>query len=213
LALTCYITDRNQLSPPDSKEKMLIEKVRAAFSAGVDYVQLREKDLDGGPLAALVDQLVRSPEKVAFPGRPSSSSRLLVNERMDVARACEADGVHLPADSLPVAAVRGAVGGGWTISAACHSLEEVRAASEAGADLVMVAPVFDTASKPGMQPMGLERFAEICARSPIPVFALGGVTPENARSCIAAGAKGVAGIRVFQQAADLGALCAQLRRL
>jgi thiamine-phosphate pyrophosphorylase len=213
LALTCYITDRKQLTTPGSNESVLIERVRAAFSAGVDYVQLREKDLDGGPLAALVDELVRAPEKVAHPEGPSRGSRLLVNERVDVAIACDADGVHLPADSLPLASVRAAVGAGWTISAACHSIEEVRAASEAGADLVLVAPVFDTASKPGIRPMGLERFTEICARSPVPVLALGGVTAENARACVAAGAKGVAGIRLFQWAADLDTLCAQLRRL
>jgi thiamine-phosphate diphosphorylase len=112
-----------------------------------------------------------------------------------------------------VAAVREWAGKDWIVGAACHSVEEVERAAQAGADYVLVAPVFDTASKPGMKPMGLARFSEICLRSPIPVFALGGVTSENARSCVDAGAKGLAGIRLFQQAPDLAALCGQLRAL
>jgi thiamine-phosphate pyrophosphorylase len=109
--------------------------------------------------------------------------------------------------------VRKLIGNNWIIGIACHSSEEVKRALEEGADHVLVAPVFDTPSKPGMKPMGLEKLSEICRSSPVPVFALGGVSPENAPSCIDAGAKGLAGIRLFQQAPDLGALCATLKQL
>jgi thiamine-phosphate pyrophosphorylase len=213
LALIYYITDRRQLPQNGGLDRALCEKVRAAFAAGVDYVQVREKDMEGGPLAKLVEELARMPEKFGRPTGSRRAARLLVNDRLDVARTCGADGVHLPADSLPVAAVRKWVGQDWIIGVACHSVEEVERAAEAGADHVLVAPVFDTASKPGMKPMGLERFAEICRRAPIPVFALGGVTPENARACLAAGAAGLAGIRLFQQAPDLMTLCRDLREL
>lgn len=247
MAILYYITDRRQLSFTAglaTPEQALQEKVRAAFAAGVDYVQVREKDMEAGTLAALVEELVeiRAAHRQAQgheqsrmavqPGRSAASrlavdekeaesslesqnsmplARLLVNDRLDVARTCGADGVHLPADSLPIAAVRKFVGGEWIVGAACHSVEEVIQAAEAGADHVLVAPVFDTASKPGMKPMGLGRFTEICHRSPIPVFALGGVSLENARSCVDAGAKGLAGIRLFQQSPDLSSLCRQLR--
>lgn len=205
MALLYYITDRRQLSANGASLEALVDKVRAAFAAGVEYVQLREKDLEGGPLAALVERLGKIPEKRA--------SRLLVNERLDVARACGADGLHLPADSLPLAAVRTLVGSGWIIGAACHSLEEVEQAAAGGADYALLAPVFATASKPGMTPLGLESLAAICRRSTIPIFALGGITAENARACLQAGAQGLAGIRLFQQAEDLPALCQFLHSL
>ncbi|MBI2819498.1 MAG: thiamine phosphate synthase [Acidobacteria bacterium] len=206
MAFTYYITDRRQLPAHGSTtEQALKEKVRAAFAARVDYVQVREKDLEGGALAALVEQLRCFPEK--------QKARLLVNERLDVARSCGADGLHIPADSLPVVAVRKYVGKNWIVGVACHSFEEVEQAAAGGADHVLVAPVFDTASKPGMKPMGLEQFAAICRRSSIPVFALGGVSAENARSCIDAGAAGLAGIRLFQQSPDLPSLCQQLHAL
>jgi thiamine-phosphate pyrophosphorylase len=228
LALSYYITDRRQLPANDPSAKALREKVRQAFAAGVDFVQVREKDLEAGALAALVEDLVRVRAATGTPstfkgGRASNASQqaaaqagkrcLLVNDRLDVARTCGADGLHLPADSLPVAAVRKWVGKDWMVGVACHSLQEVERAAAEGANHVLVAPVFDTASKPGMQPMGLEKLAEICRRASIPVFALGGISLENARSCIDAGASGLAGIRLFQQSADLAALCRQLHSL
>ena len=206
MALTYYITDRKQLPGGETQQlAALREKVRAAFSAGVDYVQVREKDLQGRALAALVEQLASLP-------RPGGT-RLLVNDRVDVAAACGADGTHLPADSLPPAAVRNRYPSKFLIGKSCHSSSEVEEATAAGADHVLVAPVFDTASKPGMQPMGLAAFAAICRRSTIPVLALGGVEESNARACLDAGAAGVAGIRLFQQADDISALVARLRNL
>lgn len=220
MAFTYYITDRRQLQADSGSDLALKDKVREVFSAGVDFVQVREKDLQGGALAALVEELaqirtatarVRLPDSSRNPHR--QAARLLVNERLDVARTCGADGLHLPADSLPVAAARKYVGKDWIVGASCHSAEEVERAASEGADHVLVAPVFDTASKPGMRPMGLEQFAEICRRSPIPVFALGGISLQNARYCVEAGASGLAGIRLFQQSTDLATLCQQLGSL
>ena len=237
MTLLYYITDRKQLpANGGTPVEALKDKVRAAFAAAVDYVQVREKDLEAGALAALVEELTRIRAAMEHPGLPwtvmerppragqaamaglrteaaVSRALLIVNDRLDVARTCGADGVHLPADSLPVPAVRKYVGKDWIVGVACHSAEEVELAAEAGADYVLVAPVFDTASKPGMTPMGLAAFAAICRRSSIPVFALGGVSAENARSCLDAGARGLAGIRLFQQSPDITELCRKLRSL
>ena len=206
MALSYYITARSELAAgTGSPEEALKEIVRAAFHAGVDYIQVREKDLPGRRLAALVEDLL------ALPGK--ASSRLLVNDRLDVARASGADGLHLPADSLPVAAVRRWVESPWMVGVSCHSAREVERAAADGADYVLLGPVFATPSKPGAQPLGLQRLAEICGRASIAVFALGGVDLSNARGCIAAGARGVAGIRLFQQASDLEAVFRHLRAL
>jgi len=206
LTLSYYITARRELAAGTGcPEEALKEIVQAAYRAGVDYIQVREKDLSGRRLATLVEDML------ALPGR--ANSRLLVNERLDVARALGADGLHLPADSLPVAAVRRWVGSSWIVGVSCHSAQEVERAAAGGADYVLLGPVFATPSKPGAQSLGLSRLAEICGRFLIPVFALGGVDLGNAGDCVAAGARGVAGIRLFQQAADLEAVCRHLRAL
>ena len=206
VALSYYITARHELSAGlHSEEELLKERVRAACRAGVDYIQIREKDLPGRALAALVEELVALPEK--------GHTRLLVNERLDVARSCGADGVHLPADSLPISAVRNWVGASWIVGSSCHNAQEVEQALAGGADYVLVGPVFPTPSKPGAPTLGLAGLAAICGRASAPVFALGGVDLSNAPRCIAAGARGVAGIRLFQQAADLQAVCDRLRSL
>jgi thiamine-phosphate pyrophosphorylase len=206
LALTYYITDRKQLAGDSVRQiTVLKERVRAAFSAGIDYVQIREKDMPARELAGLVQALAELPEK--------RNCRLLVNDRLDIARSCGADGVHLPADSLPPSDVRRFVGNNFIIGVSCHNTEEVKRAGASGADYVLVAPVFDTASKPGMKPMGLAALGDICRDSPVPVLALGGVSTDNALSCVQAGCKGVAGIRLFQQHADLQELVQSLRRL
>ena len=206
LALSYYITARKELAVgAGGPGEPLKQIVRAAFRAGVDYIQVREKDLPGRRLAALVEDLLALPEK--------ASSRLLVNARLDVARAAGADGLHLPADSLPLAAVRRWVGSSWIVGISCHSAQDIDRAVANGADYVLLGPVFPTPSKPGVQPLGLRRLAEICGRVSIPVFALGGVDLGNAADCVAVGARGVAGIRLFQQAADLEAVVHRLRTL
>lgn len=196
--------------PPLRGDGNLVEalekKVREAWAAGVGYVQLREKDLSGRALACLTEALRAA-------RGPHTESALLVNERLDVAASCGADGVHLPADSLPAAAVRRAAGSGWTVGLSCHSEAEVERAVQDGCSYVLLSPIFPTPSKPGVAPLGLEALARVCRRCSVPVFALGGVDAANAASCVQAGAAGVAGIRLFQQAADLAALCRYLHSL
>lgn len=186
-------------------EERLREKVRAAFGAQVDYVQVREKDLADRRLACLVEDLSRLPEKRA--------SRLLINERLDLAVCGNADGVHLPSDAAPLSVVRERIGAKFLVGVSCHGESEVEQAFEGGASYVLLGPIFDTPSKPGARPLGVEALAQVCRRYPLPVFALGGVNPINAPDCIRAGAAGVAGIRLFQDAPDLETACRQLRSL
>ena len=189
----------------EDPEEALKEKVRAAFAAGVDYVQVREKDLGGRRLARLVELLWALPEK--------QSTWLLVNERLDVALGCGADGVHLPSDSLPLQEVRRRAGENRIVGISCHSEQDVAQAVDEGADYALWGPVFETPSKPGAKPLGLPVLEEICRRFPIRVFALGGVDRSNAASCVRAGAAGVAGIRLFQDADNMEELCRYLRLL
>lgn len=198
-----YVTDSTQLGPAEG----LLEKIRAAFAAGVDWVQIREKQMPTRELCGLVEQAAALPEK--------GSARLLVNERLDVALACGTDGVHLPADSLPAAVVRRAVPEGWLVGVSCHSPEEVEDAAREGAGFAVLGPIFATPGKD--RPLGLKPLREACRRveaaaSGFPVLALGGVNLENAGACLEAGAAGVAAIRLFQSA-DVRRVAAQLRSL
>ena len=200
-----YITDSSQLRRPQE----LLESIRAAYDVGVDWVQIREKQMATRDLFRLVEQALALPEK--------GNGRLLVNERLDVALACGTDGVHLPADSLPVAVVRNAVPAGWPakwlVGVSCHSPAEVEAAAREGASFAVLGPVFDTPGK--RPPLGLEPLRQACrsvALRQFPVLALGGVTLENAGTCFEAGAAGFAAIRLFQSA-DIARVVAHLRKL
>lgn len=200
-AILYYVTDSSQLRPSEN----LLEKIRAAFAAGVDWVQVREKQMATRDLCRLVERASALAEK--------GSARLLINERLDVALACGADGVHLPADSLPVEAVRSAVPVEWLVGVSCHSPVAVEAAAHAGASFAVLGPVFSTPSK-GL-PLGLETLREACRRvsaKAFPVLALGGITEETARACLDAGAAGIAAIRLFQ-AGDMEKVVARLRGL
>lgn len=207
-------------SSPSGTEETLRRKVQDAFAAGVDYVQLREKDLPGKALAALVEDIVEDREDSrALPEKTQSRrpirlpGHLLVNERLDVAFACGAEGVHLPSDSLPLAAVKSRVGSASIVGISCHSEEEVVRAGHDGASYILFGPVFETPSKPDSKPLGVPLLRQVCRRSLAPVFALGGVTRNNAESCIRAGAVGVAGIRLFQEAPNLAELSRYLHAL
>ncbi len=206
LALTYYITARNQFpAVPGGGEKCLTHKVRAAFSAGIDYVQVREKDWSARRQAIVTGDLAQSAEK--------RSSRLLINDRLDIAASCGADGVHLPSDALPLRAVRQCAGSGFIVGISCHSASDVEKAAQDGASYVLFGPVFPTPSKPGAIPLGLAALEAVCRRFAVPVFALGGVDAKNAADCVRAGAAGLAGIRLFQDAPDLERLSAELHSL
>ena len=129
-----------------------------------------------------------------------SKTRLLVNDRADIARAAGADGVHLTGRSLPANVVRNIFGPEFVIGVSTHSLAEARAAQAAGADFVVFGPIFDTESKRAFgPPQGLAKLREIARElRGFPVIAIGGVTPDNIDECISAGATGVAGISMFE---------------
>lgn len=142
-----------------------------------------------------------------------TATRLLVNDRADVAAAAGADGVHLTTSSLPVAVVRRAFHSEFLIGVSTHSLGEARAARDGGADFVVYGPIFETASKKKYgEALGLTSLAEICAElSPFPVFALGGVTPDKVADCVRSGAAGVAGIGMFDDADRLSNVVKSIR--
>jgi len=148
----------------------------------------------------------------------SASTKVLVNDRLDVALAAGAAGVHLGENSLSVETVTGwrhsAGRSDFRIGVSCHSLDSARAAERSGADYIFFGPVFATPSKGRFgPPQGIERLREVCAAVEIPVLAIGGVGAENARACIEAGAAGIAAIRLFQDARDSAELAAAVKVL
>ena len=191
-----YITDRH------SARGDLLPVIERVLQAGVDLIQIREKDMSARELLDLTRQVVAL-------GR---SAKVLVNARVDIAMAAAADGVHLPAGSPSPREIRSIAPRGFVIGVSCHHIGEVRRAADEGADFVAFGPVFATSSKLVYgDPQGLDRLAEACRSSSIPVLALGGVGLDNAAQCIAAGAAGIAGISLFQQADDPVNLVASLR--
>ena len=218
----CYVTDRRAFeaapfpsNPPSGgssslQGRSLHDSIQRAAAAGAGWIQIREKDLGARSLVELTS--------FAIAETRASAARVLVNDRLDVALAANAAGVHLGEESLPLETViewrRSAGRLDFLIGVSCHSLESARAAERGGADYVFFGPVFATPSKAAFgAPQGIERLREVCASVEIPVLAIGGVNLENARACLAAGAAGVAAIRLFQDSADSAELAAQLKRI
>jgi len=198
------VTDRLALADPAALDAV----IRRAAEAGVGWIQIREKDLHARPLAELVRSALAETRKIG--------ARILVNDRLDVALAAGAAGVHLGETSLPVEIVaewrRAANRKQFLIGVSCHSRDAARAAERGGADYVFFGPVFATPSKaPFGPPQGIERLREVCLAVKISVLAIGGVTPENAARCLEAGAAGIAAIRLFQESADVAAAVLRLR--
>lgn len=199
--LLYYITDRSQFPGGESARcRTVLAKIAEAARAGVDYIQLREKDLSARELEDLARDAVDAVRE------NSDTTRLLINSRADVAIAVGADGVHLRRDDVRASEARsvwteGQVRGsrlavkGPLVAVSCHTPEDVDRAESEGADFAVFAPVFE---KTGSAPAGLAALRAAC-NVKIPVLALGGVTLENAASCLEAGAAGIAGIRLFQE--------------
>jgi thiamine-phosphate pyrophosphorylase len=175
--IRCYVTDR--------KQGDVLTSARAAVRDGVEIIQVREKDLEAQALYELVCRV-----RDAAAG---SQTKVLVNDRLDVAMAALVDGVHLPGHGLPTERVRPFV---KTVGRSIHSLEEGRKAEQAGADFVVFGPIFAT---PGKNPVGVEALRAVCAALRIPVLAIGGITHGNTASVLEAGASGIAAIRMFQK--------------
>jgi len=204
--LLYYITDRKQFPGSDSEQRRrLLEKIAEAAKAGVDYVQLRERDLGGRELETLAREAATIVKSVA------TGTKLLINSRIDVALACGAHGVHLRSDDIAASDARAIARSRsrFVVGVSCHDTSEVKSAWSHGADYALFAPVFE---KDGLPGTGLVSLAAACHATPNFVIALGGITAANARSCKDAGARGVAGIRLFQDS-PIGTLVEFLQRL
>ena len=214
--LLYYITDRTAFAFDEpTRRRRLLEKIAEAARAGVDYIQLREKDLSTRDLESLAREAVTVISQLKTENRELRTA-LLINSRTDVAVAVGADGVHLrsddvspqevrkiwaqcgagtPFDKLRTGSARETLAREALIGISCHSPKEVAQAKTDDASFAVFAPVFE---KNNVQPAGLKLLHEACEQQ-IPVLALGGVTLENAKSCLDAGAAGIAGIRLFQE--------------
>jgi thiamine-phosphate pyrophosphorylase len=185
------ITDRSSLPPG----RDLLATVRGALRGGVRAVQLREKDLSAAELYPLALELRKLTREF--------SAKLLINDRVDLALAVEADGVHLGGHSLPVAVVRQLLGSERLIGVSTHHLDEVKAAAAAGADFVTFGPIYATPSKLSYgPPVGMEPLAVACTSAALPIFALGGVTVARLAELRAVGCRHVALIGAILQAVD-----------
>jgi thiamine-phosphate diphosphorylase len=209
----CLVTDRHQLArlrAPHREEDAVVACVAAAARAGVDLIQVRERDLEGGALTRLVQRCVAA--------AAGTRTRVLVNDRVDVALAAGAHGVHLPGHGVPAVRVRGIVPRGFLIGRSVHHASEAaRVAAEGGLDYLVFGTVFATASKPGLAPAGVKGLAAAAAAVPLPVLAIGGVTLDAAPEIARAGAAGAAAIAMFADACAhgidrLNALVAQWAR-
>lgn len=185
--IRCYITCSQTLAT-----ESLLDSIARNLEAGIEWIQIREKDLSARSLFALVEAALKLPNPHA--------SKFIVNTRADVALsagAAGAAGVHLPSGSPPARFWRQP---GFLVGVSCHSVEDVRQAEAEGAGYVVFGPVFPPLSKSaGLEPRGLEGLKRATSAVRIPVLALGGVTRENSAACISAGAAGIAGISLFQE--------------
>jgi thiamine-phosphate pyrophosphorylase len=208
--LLYYITDRTQFPGSETARRdRLLGKIAEAARRGIDFIQLREKDLCARDLEKLTLEAVRVVHENSPAGNREARTRLLINSRMDIAVSCGADGVHLRAGDLSPRDVRE----GWfrstsngeacltqppTVAASCHTLTEILQAREQAADLAVFGPIFEKPGVPNSRPLGLALLQQACAWE-FPVLALGGVDLDNARLCVGAGAAGIAAIRLFQE--------------
>lgn len=183
-----------QTTPEDQEFLNILRLLEAAVAAKVALFQIREKDLSARVLYELTTRAVEITR--------GSDTRLFVNDRSDIARTAGADGVHLTTQSLPADVVRKIYGSEFLIGVSTHSREEARKAKLGGADFVVFGPIFETESKREFgEPQGLERLQELTSElRSFPVLAIGGVTLDNVEACFKAGARGVAAIRLLNDA-------------
>jgi thiamine-phosphate pyrophosphorylase len=232
--LVYYITDRRAFPGDEpTRRHSLLDKIAEAARARVDYIQLREKDLSPRELEQLAREAMKAIREAQPPatGNRQLTTALLINSRTDVALAAGADGVHLrsndvyphdvrkiwlcgagtPFDKLRAGSAHEPLPGKLTIAVSCHSPEEVAQAAADSARFAVFGPVFEKKDSPGTRAAGLAGLKEAC-RTGFPVLALGGITLENAQSCIDVGAAGIAAIRLFQDN-DVARVVEQLRGL
>jgi thiamine-phosphate pyrophosphorylase len=210
--IVCYVTDRKLLGTAAPVPSVL-EKIQMAAQAGVDWIQIREKDLPARELLTLTR------EAVSMADSSGRKTQVIVNDRLDIALAAAAAGVHLGSESVPARDVirwcrAGNAPSGFRIGVSCHTMEDASEAESAGADYVFFGPIFDTPSKRSFgAPQGISRLKDVCSAVRIPVIAIGGMNRENAAESIRAGAAGIAAIRMFQEAKSPQALAEAVARL
>lgn len=194
--LICLVTDRSALAETatdagDEALPQLLEVIADCADAGVDLVQVREPGLHDRSLLDLV--------RGAVDRTRATSARVVVNDRPDVALAAGADGVHLKDDARSAPRVRALGPRGWIVGRSIHDVPAARRATQCGAvDYLLAGTVFESASKPGRSPLGLDALRDIVRASSRPVLAIGGVTVDDGAAVAATGAAGVAGIRLFR---------------
>jgi len=210
--MICLVTDRRRLSSKADDIDRLVDFVAAAARAGIDLIQIRERDLDTRRLTALVRRCVEAAE--------GTSTKVLVNDRADVAVAAGAHGVHLRGDSIAAAAVRSLTGDGALIGRSVHGAHEASAVSGAGGvDYLIFGTLYQSAAKSAGHPVAtLDELSAAC-KAGVPVLAIGGITVERAAESARAGAAGIAGIGLFVPPAGtsddrhLQTISAELRRV
>ena len=182
------LTDRRQ-----THQRPLASVLSQALEAGVRMVQIREKDLETPELIDLAQQLI--------PVIKQHHGKVLLNDRVDLALALNADGVHLRSDSLPLPLARRILGNEKLIGISTHSVEESQYAENEGADFVVLGPIFETPSKQIYgHPLGLHTLETACRVSHLPIFAIGGITPKHVHAVMTSGAYGIAVISSIMQA-------------
>lgn len=197
-----------EITTPASEEfRDILLQVSTAVAASIQLIQIREKNLT----ARVLFELTASVVAIAR----GSATRVLVNDRADVAAGAGAHGVHLTTRSLTPALIRKTFGANFTIGASTHSLDEARQARKEGADFAVFGPIFPTPSKGNFVPLVGTEQLEVAARAlaPFPLFALGGISTGNANECLHAGAVGIAGISLFEDQNNLAATVAGLNGL
>ena len=201
--LLCYVTNGQLGSNPSQVSiEALLRKIAQAANAGVDWIQIREKDLPARQLAGISVEIMR---------RVPKECRILINDRLDVAIAVSAGGVHLGGKSVSVADARRLISAqgnlnDFIVGASVHRLEAALSSEKEGADYLVFGPVFNTPSKAAYgAAQGLQQLEKICRAASIPVLAIGGITQQNAQECLEHGAAGIAAIRLFQESSNLEA--------
>ena len=195
--ILCLVTDRTRLGGGDRVRDLrarLSDIAREAVDAGVDLIQVRERGLEAARLVELVADLVAIAR--------GSATRIIVNDRIDVALTCDAGGVHLRSDSIAPAAARSLMPAGLLVGRSVHALDEARAHA-ASVEYLIAGTVYATPSKPGrVALLGESGLRQIAAAVRVPVLAIGGMTIERAAAIAATGASGIAGIRLFLPSAS-----------
>jgi thiamine-phosphate diphosphorylase len=188
--VVCLITDRAR---GGGGVDAVVARAAWAARAGVHLIQVRERDLDGAALTTLVRRCVEAVR--------GTRARVLVNDRVDVALAAGAHGVHLRADSMPASRVRALCPPGFVVGRSVHTRDEaVAVAAGGGLDYLLFGTVFATASKPGRPPAGLRALSDVALAVSLPVLAVGGITPDKVHEVVGAGAAGFAAIGMFAAA-------------